>query len=257
MDVGCGMSREQDVDVLARLSEDELKLVRYLIRHSDKNGVAVLNVKGASSELGISEKELRKLAKSLIEKGLISIETQQEIGYLTVDKDFQNLLISRMSQALSRLKDLETDVNYLDEMLKRLGKSIKESNTKLEELAKIIEQVRETVLRALDECLPRISEEFELIKARHLIGELDEDSYRHVEKINASASTLATEIRGFIASAAQSSGELFKSVKKSLDEYANILNALLQENLTRISSNLQQSFETLEEIIENIRKLGG
>ena len=50
------------MDVLARLSEDELKLVRYLIKHSDRNGVAVLDVKGASSELGISEKKLRKLA---------------------------------------------------------------------------------------------------------------------------------------------------------------------------------------------------
>jgi len=244
-------------NVLTSLSEDELKLVRYLIKHSDKNGVAVLDVKGASSELGISEKKLRKLAKSLIEKGLISVEAEQEIGYLTVDKDFQNLLISRMSQALSSLKDLEGDVNYLDEMLKRLGRSITESNTKLEELAKIVEQARENVLRALNESLPRMSEEFELIKARHLIGELDEESYKHVEKINASASTLATEIREFISSAAQNSGELFKSVKKSLDEYANILNALLEENLTRISSHLRRSYEILEEIVENVRKLGG
>ena len=245
------------MDVLARLSEDELKLVRYLIKHSDRNGVAVLDVKDASSELGISEKELRKLAKSLTEKGLISVETEQEIGYLTVDKDFQNLLISRMSQALSRLKDLEGDVNYLDDMLKRLGRSITESNTKLEELAKIVEQARENVLRALNESLPRMSEEFELIKARHLIGELDEESYKHVEKINASASTLATEIREFISSTAQNSGEIFKSVKESLDEYANILNALLEENLTRISSNLRRSYEILEEIVENVRKLGG
>jgi len=244
-------------NVLTSLSEDELKLVRYLIKHSDKNGVAVLDVKGASSELGISEKKLRKLAKSLIEKGLISVEAEQEIGYLTVDKDFQNLLISRMSQALSSLKDLEGDVNYLEEMLKRLGRSITESNTKLEELAKIVEQARENVLRALNESLPRMSEEFELIKARHLIGELDEESYKHVEKINASASTLATEIREFISSTAQNSGEIFKSVKESLDEYANILNALLEENLTRISSNLRRSYEILEEIVENVRKLGG
>jgi len=176
------MSRKRGTEVLGELSGNELKLVKYLARHSDRNGIAILNVKSASSELKIGEDKLRELTKSLVKKGLISIETQQEIEYLRVDKNFQNLIVSSASQALSELKDLESEINDLDEMLGKLRKSFTEFNMKLEELSKIVEQIREAVSRAIDESLSNIHEEFELIKARHLIGELDEESYRHVER---------------------------------------------------------------------------
>jgi len=249
------MNKKRGTEVLGELSGNELKLVKYLARHSDRNGIAILNVKSASSELKIGEDKLRELTKSLVKKGLISIETQQEIEYLRVDKNFQNLILSSASQALSKLKDLESEINDLDKTLGKLRKSFTEFDMKLEELSKIVEQIREAVSRTIDEFLSNMHGEFELIKARHLIGELDEESYRHVERINTSASNLATEVMRSVTSALQDSGEVFESVKKTLDEYTNILNTLLKENLMRIRSHLQQNFKILDQIIKNMERL--
>ena len=251
------MDKKRNMELLEGLSRNELKLVKYLAKRSDKNGIVILNVKNASSELGISEDKLRELARSLTRKGLISIETGQEARYLRVNENFQDVLTSNAFQALSRLKDLEGEVDNLYKTSRKLRELSKDLSMKLERLSKIVETVKGIVQTTCSKSLSNINEEFEMIKARRLIGELNEESYKHVEKIYTSASTLASEITKSMMNALQDSSELLESVKKVLGDHTKILNALLQEDLTKMRSHLQENFEVLEKMIKDIRERSG